>query len=333
MYKDKELFTGQLDNVSTKDIINMLDFNKHELKERLTLVEELLENTEFFIEYFSEKYNPNAGTETPLAENNNVCKLLETIGTYILNSREVVEENRKNKTQYLFVTNQSWFKTKMDREISIQELSANQYGECRELIPFLLQKEKNYKKQIVTKIYQKDLQREDELGRILNEYQSFLSNVEDRLRSKRVEDKGKRYLLTRACGSLREDMKYTKDSLLGTFRLKMKGFQETTEYNILDAIDFTQIKHIKALLKMKSEGLEPDNDLSVLLYDFNNIVKESNLTEKEKEVVEFMQQGMTTTEIAREYKVTKQAVSKWQGNIAKKIQKRAIEDKKMFGKY
>ena len=106
MYKDKELFTGQLDNVSTKDIINMLDFNKHELKERVALVEELLENTEFFIEYFSEKYNPNAGTETPLAENNNVCKLLETIGTYILNSREVVEENRKNKTQYLFVTNQ-----------------------------------------------------------------------------------------------------------------------------------------------------------------------------------------------------------------------------------
>lgn len=103
-YKNLSVKGGVI--LSKNFIIGNLDYNISTLEDRLTKVEEIIENNEDgLIEYFDERYNPSLSQNSALSENDQVCKQLERMADYLLyaeNKEEkedvnVLKKNRINK--------------------------------------------------------------------------------------------------------------------------------------------------------------------------------------------------------------------------------------------
>jgi DNA-binding CsgD family transcriptional regulator len=331
MLNSKSNFTGSLDGTTVNEINKKLDYTKTNLEDRKNIVNDILDNTSFYQKYFDDYYNPSPTNSETLSEENNVCKSLEAMANYLLNSDEVKEEKRKNETKYVFYTDTDYFKSKMNREPSIENLTNIDNIDCQEtIIHFFKREEKNYKKAKDQKITAADLKKTDDLGEILREYNEFLEFVSDELRNK--NQKNKRYVLTNTKHSLEEDMIYCKNHLLGVFGYEIKSTNETTKYD-LDVFDFTNELHLKGTIIQSSNGkpivakgliylkkdFNPEDEMSYVLIDLQRVIDRAGLTNFEKDVLELLRNGWNNIEIAKEFDVNHVKIYRTIRGIIKKI--------------
>lgn len=202
---------------------------------------------------------------------------------------------------------------KMARELSFEGLTEGKKnnddeGKGEEFIHFLVRNQQNHKKQKKQQIKKSDLLREDLLGQILNDYQAALDHIRADLKEKKND--GNRFIRTQNVYGIKQDMIYSKDSLLGTFGYETHPMESTVPD--LDVIDLSNPVHVKALLPMRVE-FDPNNDLSFIIFDLEEIIQQV-LDKDEILVVEMLRDQLQIKEICEmidlTYKQTQYKIQK-----------------------
>lgn len=337
-------FTGVLDGTDVNELNKKIDYSKTHLKERKEVVEDILNNTDFYGEYFDNYFKTSITSRDALSSDVNVCKSLERMANYLLNSKEIKQEEDAEKVKYVFHTDENYFRKKVEREHSLSQVMSAENEEYEEnIIHFLKTSETNHK---VKKRQTPDLKNirvskvnseEDveEVTQIVNEYQSFIDYITEMLVTK--DRSINRYLLTKTKGELTDDIILTKDSLLGIWGYKLKNTAESTLPN-MDVFDFTNMDHvkgtdlvfinnkgketkvkIKGLMYFKPKTLMAEDDFSFVLCDFEKTVEKANLTKREQSVLELLREGHRNVDIERILNISQKTVRYDIETIAKKI--------------
>lgn len=312
-------------------ISKSLDYKKKKLDERREVVDEILDNTDFFVNYFSDNYNPCVSQREGLSEDIAACKTLESMANYLLNSEEVVVQDRAEK-EFTYHKSRDKFNNKLKREkviISTNDGSVN-VAEDDEIMNHLARHSKNFKLRKKVQITKKDLEEDSFLGQVLRDYNSLYLKASGKL--KEHPDKNWR-LYSNAKYTVMQDMIDSKIALRGIWGPStfLPGSKIKRNY---DLFDFTDYKTVRYLLEQKAD-LEQDSEMWHILTDFNNLVNSCEFTEEENIVLSCLRLGWTIVEIADYTKINyariKQTVIR---NIVKKIIKKGnrydAEDKRLY---
>jgi hypothetical protein len=324
-------FVGRLSGKTVEELNRGLDYQKVHLKDRMEVVEGVLAESEFYEEYFSDYFKANITSQEALSEDVNVCRSLSRMADYILNSKEVKEEEDKEVVKHVFYTDEKYFKRKVGKEIGISDLvGATGVTNEEQVIHFLKRPEQNHRKEKIQKIVDEDLKRTDFLGQVLNDYKRLSDYLSAELKSK--DYKHNRYILSRVKGQTESDMIYCKDVLSGVFAYKPKNVSESTEpdYDIFDFTDKDQLLgklissdssgnlKVKGLLYFKPQPLI-NGDFALVLHDLGETIKKANLTEREKYVLSEIQDGSPNIKISHDLQIAKMEVTRIIERIAKKV--------------
>lgn len=336
-------FMSVLDGTDVNELNKRIDYTKTHLEERKEVVEEILNSTNFYEEYFDSYFKASINSGDPLSKDVNVCKSLERMANYLLNSKEVKQAEDAEKVKYVFHTDRRYFQKKVNREHSIGQMMDVDNDDYEEnVIHFLKTSEPNHRKSKsqttdlrnikVSKVNSEE--HVEKVKGIVKEYQSFVDYITEKLVNK--DRSVNRYLLTKTKGELNDDIVLTKDFLLGVWGYNLKNLSESNKPD-MNRFDFTNIHHVKgrevAFINNKGKEsvinvkglmyfnpyLDPSDELSFTLYDFEQTVKKANLTEEEKFVLSSIRQGLTQEETARELDTYQKKISRTIDIIAKKI--------------
>lgn len=334
-FSTQQNFSGVLDGTTVNDINKKIDYKKTKLEERKQVVEDLLNETEFYPTYFSEFFKATLNSGDSLSTDVNVCRSLERMANYLLNSEEIKEEEDKEVTKYVFHTDEKYFKKKVERERSLEALteSDNENVSNDIVIHFLRREGKNYKKDKTQFISNDDLKRDDWLGEILRSYAALLDHTTAELK-KGKKTEYNRYFLTKVKGQAGNDMIYAKDFLDGVWGYDLKAFSESTAPN-LNVFDFTNPLHLKGCMietekghRIMAKGLlyfkkgdDPSSDFDHILWDLQNTIDKAGLTDFEEFVLESLRNGITQEEIALELNTYQKKISRTMDIIASKVAK------------
>ena len=310
----KQLFTEVLDGTTVKELHQKLDVSIKNLEDRLDLVEGILDDTTFFQEYFDEYYNSNPNNSDFLSADNNVCQLLESMSTYILNSEEIQKENKSNEIEYKFITDNGYFEKKLKRE-NHMKADFNNGDTSAEIIPFV-KRDSNYLKTKEQKVYNKDIQDKGEMGYILKQYAKFIAMAQEERKNANSLTTRNYYICRFICEG-RLDMKLVKDCYRGTiyFKNPSKGCVDCSK---IEHVDFTK-PEIVDLLMTVSEKVTEINDFSIIVMSFNQLIEDCPFTEYEREVLNYYRNGYNKKEIGEEVGVSRPAIFKTIQKIRNKI--------------
>ena len=343
-------FNGVLDGTDVNELNKKIDYSKIHLEERKEVIEKLINGTAFYEDYFSDFFKANINAGDHLSTDVNVCQSLERMANYLLNSKEIKQEEDAEKTKYVFHTDEKYFQKKVNRETSVDHLSKSANPDHQDnVIHFLKRNETNYKKEKVQDINYKSLKPTktnsqediDEVKRILSEYRVFYDSVTEKLLDK--DRDVNRYLLTNTKGQLTDDMIYTKDSLLGIFGYNLKNGTKEDAKPSLDIFDFTNESHLKGKVievegrtvrgeyvsnRIMARGLiffkptsDYTDDFNLTLLDLQETIKKANLTEEEQIVLSMSQNGSSQFEIATYLNTYDMKISRILDRIVRKIRK------------
>lgn len=312
-------FYGKIDNKGIYDY--QIDKDKYKLEtieERIEYIKELLNlqyingvelNGDLFWDEIFEQKNekrshinlsPNANED--LATDSNICKLLESLGTYILQPDK--EYRKKNKLK--IYNNEEEFQKAFKKEKSYVCRYGEQINEDDPMI--ILKPVQNIKlvpKRTINKEYineHEELRCYQDLINHLNEIQEnkeLQNNINKKLNQNKNEGWFK-YKCDYMKSSLRSDMEYVQNSYNPLFiPKKLLKDNGAVTWDCLDTLDVT---HVKPLLQLYREKEEYDftSDIDCILYDLGQVLKKVKFTDKQKEVLNLWMKGDTVKNIAKE---------------------------------
>ena len=319
-FTSQQNFLASIDGVTANELNRVMDRTLDNYDERKKCIEDTLEGTSFFEEYFTNYYNVNASQNDYLSLENNVCKVLENYASYLLNSKDIEDEESQ---QYKFYYDESTFRRAVNKDMKYDDKSP-------EVIDFLLANQSNYKKAKDQKITSSDLKRNDYLGEVLRDYQTYI----DVLNNSNMQA----YKRNRLKGEVQRDMILSKDALLRVHGYQLRYFSESTKPNLelFDFADFNQLKgytvegvdphytKVDGLLRMKFNG-DFQNDFQCILYDLDILIKKTKLTERERECLNYFRNGLTNVKIGDIIGVDEKSIRRSIDSAIKKVNKKAFE--------
>ena len=312
-------FYGKINGKSIFDY--QIDKDKYKLEtveERIEYIKELLNlkyidgvelNGDLFWDEIFEQKNEKTSHINLTPNNNmnlysesNICKVLESFGTYILQPAK--EYRKKNK---LKIYNDE---IEFQKALKKEKATICKYGEqINEDDPMIILKpNKNIKlvpNRSISKEYikeHKELQCYQELIDHLNEVQSdkeLQNNINKKMNMNKNEGWYK-YKLDGMKSTLRDDMSYVQSSYNPLYiPKKLLKDNGSVTWDCLDTLDVT---HVKPLLQLYREKDEYDftSDIDCILYDLGQVLNKVKLTDKQSEVLELWMHGATIKNIAKE---------------------------------
>ena len=319
-FTSQQNFLASIDGVTANELNRVMDRTLDNYEERKACIENTLEGTSFFEEYFTDYYNVNASQNDYLSLENNVCKVLENYASYLLNSKDIDDEETQ---QYKFYYDESEFMRAINKDIKYDDKG-------QEVIDFLLANQSNYKKAKDQKITAADLNRNDVVGYVLRDYQSYIDTLDN--------SDMQAYRRNRLKGEVQRDMILAKDALLRVHGYNLRYFSESTkpDLEVFDFADFNQLKgytmegvesryaKVDGLLRMKFNG-DFQNDFQCILYDLDTLIDKTKLTEKERECLNYFRNGLTNTKISDILGIDHSVISRNIDRAIKKVNKKAFE--------
>lgn len=320
-------FMGKIDGKDIYYFSRLLDYALKQ-KERVEHLNKILYNNGKLDKYFEEVFIQRDivnGIDTShiklcldktgfLSSDINVCREIEKMADYVLFSPD--GERITKKTIYNFYPKEI-FEQKIRKEEKISAFGALEDEQRNEdVIDFLIREGENYKKQIQQKITFKDLN--DVALSVLKEYEKFINKLRNMLSAKgdslSFSEKKK---LRQMISSLIDDEIHVKDKVKGTIYFKQVLKDSTVvDYN---QFDFTNKNHVLALLKVPKRT-DLNEDLACLIFDLESLIKNTNLTHLEKQVLKLWRlEDETQESIAVHLGVTQPYISKILNSIATKI--------------
>ena len=319
-FTSQQNFLASIDGTTANELNRVMDRTLDNYDERKACIEDALEGTSFFEEYFTDYYNVNASQNDYLSLENNVCKVLENYASYLLNSKDIDDEESQ---QYKFYYDESEFMRAINKDIKYDDKG-------QEVIDFLLANQSNYKKAKDQKITAADLNRNDVVGYVLRDYQSYIDTLDN--------SDMQAYRRNRLKGEVQRDMILAKDALLRVHGYNLRYFSESTkpDLEVFDFADFNQLKgytmegvesryaKVDGLLRMKFNG-DFQNDFQCILYDLDTLIDKTKLTEKERECLNYFRNGLTNTKISDILGIDHSVISRNIDRAIKKVNKKAFE--------
>ena len=332
-------FQGTIADKKLNDF-NLYDnaITKH--KDRISFVEESIYVDgfihEFFSSYFSNYYTVSPSQDGYLAEEDSVCKLLDILGTYILNANDVTS-NRK--IEYKFWKSEKEYRDYKDSN-NVSATSSDDDGKSVEVIDMFVDK-KNSKNQKIVKgssIQSRDLKEIKEIKALqlaieylktpkgIKEVKDHATKIVEREDLENEHKDRFKYILKNTeryidayVKTLRDNQIIIKEAIRRPIVFKSiidgKGAP-----NKLDAIDFMEESDVKAMFPyLGQEDLM--TDIGIIVFDLNKLLDEVNLSPRERSVVEMYRENMKQVEIGEELDINKSSVRKMEYRIAKKVAK------------
>ena len=319
-FTSQQNFLASIDGVTANELNRVMDRTLDNYEKRKKCIESTLEGTYFFEEYFTDYYNVNASQNDYLSLENNVCKVLENYASYLLNSKDIDDEETE---VYKFYYDESEFMRAINKDVKYDDKGP-------EVIDFLLANQSNYKKAKDQKITAADLNRNDVVGDVLRDYQSYIDTLDN--------SDMQAYRRNRLKGEVQRDMILAKDALLRVHGYNLRYFSESTkpDLEVFDFADFNQLKgytmegvesryaKVDGLLRMKFNG-DFQNDFQCILYDLDTLIDKTKLTEKERECLNYFRNGLTNTKISDILGIDHSVISRNIDRAIKKVNKKAFE--------
>ena len=310
-------YNGEINGIHIKDI--KLDYTKETLKERLDEVLRIIDETSVdgegvFEKYIDEHYIVSLSKSDETSLNHEVFRKAEQLANYLLGSKEVRED--KQTTQYKFYSSEEEFNKRTKKENSLDERT-NSKQDVDDIIHFLLAYKGNHKKEKTKTLTRVDSIKNKNTGKyedvsikkflkeskneyakeVIKSYLDLYDKIEKILKGEATIDNPKlnRFILSRTMKGLERDMIDSHDMLCGTFGQVLRNpIQDSTVIN-WDALDLTNPKHIRPLLFINKKVIMPDDDLALIVYDLNQVIKKMYNEHKEyKEKTGMSKRGMLT---------------------------------------
>lgn len=338
-FKNQLNFQSEIDGKVINDLYRSLNDNRflNKYEDRKKLVQELSEEWDIFLnEYFENHCDVSINTNDFLISETNICKAIESLGTFLLRSDDL-PGGKTSKGDNPFY-DEEYLKQKINREKGFfgddedrrSEENVSNEDEILEL------NKSNYKLEKKQEIKPSDLKRDDDLGKVLSDYNEMLKSISLKLKEGKTDNK--RYIFTRQKQLIKDDMLLTKDLLLHVHGYKLRYFDESTKPNY-DLIDFKNEKHLlgkkiqydnqgsycRGLLYFKTDDLNLSKDFDCILYDLQNIIDKTNLTNDEVETLDMIRYNYSKEDIAYELNTYPRKVYRLIENIGKKISHKAHE--------
>lgn len=295
-YAENSFFQGNLGNKNLKDFMKM-DISKTSLEERKQYLNELIGDQAFFDEYFEKHFKVSINSNEALSTEVNVCKVLENMANYLLNSDESKQMDSDEKNVYVFHKGNERFKKRMNRESFSTTVNGAKMNivDNPNVVHVLQKKEKNFRLPKKQKITKEDLLRDDKCGEVLRDYQKLLDTINKKI----VEKRDKMYFkYSINKNTVQQDMIDAKNMLLGVW-----GYDTfISESHIPDTeiFDFTDFDTVKYLLQMEKPDFSINFEMWLVWTEFIETIKKANLVEQEAEIVVMLQNQWNIQEIANE---------------------------------
>lgn len=171
----------------------------------------------------------------------------------------------------------------------------------------------NYNLDDSVKITKRDLKDPELL--YVKECDDQIKRISGRLKYKRNDKQ--RWIYTGMIRSLKdaqlEYKKYKKGTI--SFKQPLRG-STVTDY---DEIDMFQKSHVLALLNMSPRKITAEDDLSLILYDLELILKDITVREEDFEIVEMYRKGFSQDDIVEELGVAQQNVNQVLSKLANSV--------------
>lgn len=341
-------FSGEIEG---KKISDFQQYNPTLTKynDRLDLVEEMIgdgdgETHEFFSTYFGQYYDATPTQTGWMAEQDAVCKTLEGLGTYLLNSKDI-DSNRKIK--YRFWKSEKEFKKYKESEnVNTSTLEAGLEEGVEVIDLFYSNDDKNYKLATDQKLYKKDisdvleiniLQKAIERAKeesfviaVKNKIDEILPIIDDEkieTRLKRIRGNVENYV-NQWVANMKDNQIAIKEAVKRPIAFRNVLKDEGVPHK-LDEADFDNVDVVKELLKSLSKE-DLLSDIGIMVYDLNQLIDEIEFKDDEKMVIDLYREGCTQTEIVEEMGVDRYKVTRLMNRISKKVVNHYINKKVIF---
>lgn len=281
-FRCEHIFTGLIEGKNITQI--KLDYSVEGVQNRIKEVEKILKEYDKFLqEYFDNYFLTAVSKYDELSLNNNICLRLENIADYILN-----QVPKEEKLQYKFYSDYRDFEKEINKELNLESVTDNVNGE--NVLHFLIENGKNYKKSKEIVITEKDFKRDDFLGDILNQYKTYRDYLKE---LKKIGTPKEKFYCNKNMASINSDMLYCKEHLDGIFGINLRNPLSDSEVPNFDDIDFSNLHHIECMLKSSKSCMDFQNDYSMQLHYFKELYKKvyKHLDYKEKNICEILSWG------------------------------------------
>lgn len=329
-------FRGYIDGKTIWDYIGKLDYNIDELENRKKKVSEILnlDETGNSLDLFWQDVwdmgvcKSGLNTTDDLWSDTNVCKCLESIGTYLIaKGDKLPREDIKVYDDY------NLFK----RILKEKEL-INRYGEKTDDEVIVFRAKKNYKLSPKDSINSKDKCNYEEIKNY-NDFKQYLLSItyngedislqkESKKKREELVDKinnmsNSEFNMTSASlyrtvknqlPTLEDDMLYVKNSKERPIKWKspLKDSGNEIDWSYLDMFD---VNHVKALLQVKKD-IDISNEILIDIYD---LIEKTDLSNRQKEILDMWRNDKTQQYIADKLGCSRTVVIKQLDKIVRKI--------------
>lgn len=329
-------FRGYIDGKTIWDYIGKLDYNIDELENRKKKVSEILnlDETGNSLDLFWQDVwdmgvcKSGLNTTDDLWSDTNVCKCLESIGTYLIaKGDKLLREDIKVYDDY------NLFK----RILKEKEL-INRYGEKTDDEVIVFRAKKNYKLSPKDSINSKDKCNYEEIKNY-NDFKQYLLSItyngedislqkESKKKREELVDKinnmsNSEFNMTSASlyrtvknqlPTLEDDMLYVKNSKERPIKWKspLKDSGNEIDWSYLDMFD---VNHVKALLQVKKD-IDISNEILIDIYD---LIEKTDLSNRQKEILDMWRNDKTQQYIADKLGCSRTVVIKQLDKIVRKI--------------
>lgn len=296
MTKVNNIFSGKIDGSTPYQKygeVGRLDRKNGKLSDRLDNVNKILEEDDFFLDYFDNYYNPEISQDSALSEENNISQMLSSMADYLINSDESREMEKENKTEYVF-TDKIYDKKENYRN---KKLNAESINEDKSNIAYVSSPKKPVKfKNDILKIEKKDMSTSGEMSKILSDYNLLLQRL-DYLAG---EHKNFSQKYNAMKSSVLDDMKMVKESYLGIFP-RSKKVPHGHYVKPVPEFDYSDIKMLRRIMSTMPVRLEDNYESWENSFDYNWIIRHAGLTESELIIAIFRPLGWTNKELIDDF--------------------------------
>ena len=241
--------------------------------------------------------------------------------------------NKVSKTRYEIKSRDSWERIKHNEEEKIKLLTEAKHN--LNILKRQMEKMKKegslqYNKNEVIKVSNMNVQLR--LSKQLERYGLSNENVLD-IESKiyKLRDRRTNVALYHLTNNLKDMKDYMISCKLAyTNIVKINPPKCSTNYNILEKIDYLDSTHIKAMLLLEEVKLDPSKDLAIIAYDINKKVKDmyllGELSDRDMYIIEGIRYNVSYGTLAKELNIKLQNVEKTLNRICDRIVKSFYED-------
>lgn len=323
--------------IKIMDLPKKLDYKLDTIDERIGLLHEIL-NTEFVGEWefpdeaimdiIEQTENEGIDTSTikacinkddPLYSDSILSKILEVLGSYILNCKEVKEKYKEPGIK-VYHTKELFQRALKEEKLLSELLPYSEENVCMDIFV----QQKNYKKdkriQLTNEYYQK--------YPLVKCYADLKAQMTKRIKASWYTplskyEVGRINMMKHIAHSAGQDLQLALEHCLQPIKFKQPLRDEgSPNWDIFDLAD----KHTIITLLPIAKTDDINSGLNTLLLDLDGLLKRTKMTKKQRQIITLRRMGMRDFEVARRLGIKNQSVNSSVHSVCQKAANRYLAE-------